>query len=249
MVTAPSRLGVLLLQCVGLIQGGRLGFCSMAADEGGCVAGSKGSWKARANGITSMAGCADRCLRCARCSCISFSRPLDNCSWFDSCDVHSLRTEGVEGGLSFRSACIKRRPQNVSWPLAELPPVIEAHDSTEPRLLSVASAHGRQPIGGSEQQHGKQAQQGWGLRRKAEAAAGVASEAMARVRSGASSDSPANGSGCVPPPPVTLDTPSTMAACLALVVRQVQYPPAVAYPGFCGITDENEPGDCVQVLQ
>ena len=57
------------------------GYCAVTEGAGDCERGSSGSWQRMAT----LEACAARCARCARCRFVSFSRALDDCSWYTSC--------------------------------------------------------------------------------------------------------------------------------------------------------------------
>ena len=65
------------------------GHCGTAEGHGDCESGSKGSWVLSASAVTSWAAaqsqCVDRCLRCKRCTYVSYSRSHNDCSWFTEC--------------------------------------------------------------------------------------------------------------------------------------------------------------------
>ncbi|KAL1528486.1 hypothetical protein AB1Y20_009829 [Prymnesium parvum] len=89
------------------------GYCAPTAGPGDCEHGEFGSWPVRLSGIESIADCALRCLSCPRCQYVSYSAPLDDCSWYHSCDLRRLHT-AVQGGWSFRSVRVRVDSDNSS---------------------------------------------------------------------------------------------------------------------------------------
>lgn len=64
----------------------RPGYCARTMREGDCDVDERGTWT-----LTSLAACRSRCLKCARCTAISFSRLERDCSWYYECDLYDLR--------------------------------------------------------------------------------------------------------------------------------------------------------------
>ena len=90
-----------------------VGYCAPTSGPGDCDAGDSGSWSVRVSGMESLADCALRCLSCARCEYISYSAPLDDCSWYRTCDLQKLKTS-VQGSWSFRSVPVRSHGDNAS---------------------------------------------------------------------------------------------------------------------------------------
>ena len=88
------------------------GYCAPTlADAGMCDAGWQGSWDGPE--AQSLERCVQRCLACARCSFVSYSRVNRDCSWHHACAVDSLNDHGV-GGPTYTTV----RVRDVSMALA-----------------------------------------------------------------------------------------------------------------------------------
>lgn len=59
------------------------GYCAVTEGAGDCAHGSSGCWQ----GLANLSACAARCERCARCRFVSYSRELNDCSWYARCPL------------------------------------------------------------------------------------------------------------------------------------------------------------------
>jgi hypothetical protein len=141
------------------------GYCARTLDAGNCEGGDSGSWPARMSKIESIADCAARCLSCHRCEYVSFSAPLDDCSWYHQCDMGRLHID-VQGSWSFRTVRVHSAMVNATafWlskrsQRPKCPHNDTAHDltdaldesstrlRTQPRLpLTAATPHPAAPL-------------------------------------------------------------------------------------------------------
>ena len=66
------------------------GTCAETEFGGDCASDSQGAWAMRG----ALSDCVRRCRCCARCRYVSYSRHNSDCSWFASCDLAALKTDG-----------------------------------------------------------------------------------------------------------------------------------------------------------
>ena len=91
------------------------GYCAETSDgmSGDCELGDKGTWSLSraqtAQWSTLRAACVKRCEECSRCSHVSFSVDMQDCSWFDSCDRPESRSRLA---LKFRTVHVPPRKTN-----------------------------------------------------------------------------------------------------------------------------------------
>ena len=95
---------------------GHLGYCATTEyNSGECDVDNKGSFKwpigrrhagsdlsDHERDIGGMQDCMQKCLLCARCDLVSFSRSERDCSWYRSCDLEHLLDEFATGHHSQR---------------------------------------------------------------------------------------------------------------------------------------------------
>ena len=79
----------------------REGYCAATAFGGDCSLDTQGAF-------TSPSGdaCVEQCKRCERCRFVSFSKRLNDCSWFSQCDMQQLELFGGSAG-SYTSVRVK----------------------------------------------------------------------------------------------------------------------------------------------
>lgn len=92
-----------------LLPGAQPGFCGprKAPDEGDCDTGDRGSWRLSRFRRFNVSSCLHRCEReCARCRYVSISLLGHDCSWWASCDLDRLWTQGRKG--TYQSLLVKK---------------------------------------------------------------------------------------------------------------------------------------------
>lgn len=80
-----------------LLPGAQPGFCGprKAPDGGDCDTGDRGSWRMSRFRNFNVSSCLQRCqMECARCQYVSVSLLGHDCSWWASCDLGQLWTQG-----------------------------------------------------------------------------------------------------------------------------------------------------------
>ena len=65
-----------------------------------CDTQPKGSWQAAAHNINTLAECVAKARPCAMGNFVSFSKPMNDCSWYSSCDMEHLQHPGAWVGES-----------------------------------------------------------------------------------------------------------------------------------------------------
>ena len=97
-------------------EGSQRGLCAETTfDPGDCKGGLSGSWEPGASsGVHSLADCVAACKCCSACRFISFSAANKDCSWYRSCDLSGLTTDGVAAGYVTLAVHKARAPPSSS---------------------------------------------------------------------------------------------------------------------------------------
>ena len=81
---------------------GHPGYCGVTGDaqERGCVPDKKQGWFS--TGIVRLEQCLQTCAKCDGCHYVSFSKRMNDCSWYARCNLQRLKTANGQHHRSYR---------------------------------------------------------------------------------------------------------------------------------------------------